>query len=85
MAKENSSALPHVNVYDWSPDHGKTTPTAALTKVGASDLAACSRPTTRSTRRRREGARYHDLDRASNMKKPSVITRTSTARVTRIM
>ena len=45
---------PHVNVGTIGHvDHGKTTLTAALTKVGAERSAASSRRTTRSTRRRK--------------------------------
>jgi elongation factor Tu len=56
MAKEKfERTKPHVNVGTIGHvDHGKTTLTAALTKVVRSVLAAASsRRTTRSTRRRK--------------------------------
>ena len=59
MAKEKfDRTKPHMNVGTIGHiDHGKTTLTAAITKVMADKRLASSRPTTTSTRRRSETQR----------------------------
>ena len=66
MAKEAFERnKPHVNVGTIGHvDHGKTTLTAAITKTLARMGWREEGLTTRSTRSRREGAWYHDLDGA---------------------
>ena len=62
---------PHVNVGTIGHvDHGKTTLTAALTKIGAERFGGEFRTTPRSTPRRKKGAWHHDLDRARRIRIP---------------
>ena len=76
---------PHVNVGTIGHvDHGKTTLTAAMTKVLSKKSAARRRPTTRSTRRRRSGrAGSRSPRRTWSTRRRSATTRTWTARATR--
>ena len=76
---------PHVNVGTIGHvDHGKTTLTAALTKVGAETVwrrVQGVRPDRHGAGR--EGARHHDLDGARGVRVAErATTRTSTARAT---
>ena len=78
---------PHVNIGTIGHiDHGKTTLTAAITKVlhdKYPDLNPASRRSTRSTRRPRSGsAASRSRSRTSSTRPRSVTTRTSTAPVT---
>jgi elongation factor Tu len=60
---------PHVNVGTIGHiDHGKTTLTAAITKVLSRRTAARPGPSTRSTTPRGEGARHHDRDVARRVR-----------------
>ena len=75
---------PHVNIGTIGHiDHGKTTLTAAITKVlhdKYPDLNAASRRSTRSTRRRRRSsAASRSRSRTSSTRPRSATTRTSTA------
>ena len=83
MAKEKFDRnKPHVNVGTIGHvDHGKTTLTAAITKVlRARRASRSSWPTTRSTRRRRSGsAASRSRPRTSSTRRRSATTRTSTA------
>ena len=74
---------PHANIGTMGHiDHGKTTLTAAITKVlsegGDSEFTA-SRT---STRRRRSGAASRSTSRTSSTRRRTVTTRTWTCRVT---
>ena len=86
MAKDKfERTKPHVNVGTIGHvDHGKTTLTAALTKIGAERFGGefkALRPDRRGAGR--EGARHHDLDRARGVRiRRTAITRTSIARAT---
>ena len=76
---------PHVNIGTIGHvDHGKTTLTAAITKVQATKGMAQVhgvRPDRQGAGR--EGARHHDLDGARRVRdRTSATTRTSTARAT---
>ena len=74
---------PHVNVGTIGHvDHGKTTLTAALTKVGAERFGGEFKAYDADRRGAgREGARHHDLDRPRRIRdRRTVTTRTSTAR-----
>ena len=78
---------PHVNIGTIGHiDHGKTTLTAAITKVlhdKYPDLNEASGRSTRSTRRRRSGsAASRSRSRTSSTRPRSATTRTSTAPVT---
>ena len=86
MAKEKFVRnKPHVNIGTIGHvDHGKTTLTAAITKVQASKgLAKFTRASTRSTRLpRRRRAASRSRPRTSSTRATSATTRTSTARAT---
>ena len=76
---------PHVNVGTIGHvDHGKTTLTAALTKVGAERFGGEFKAYDADRRGAgREGARHHDLDGARRVRdRRTATTRTSTARAT---
>ena len=85
MAKEKFERnKPHVNVGTIGHvDHGKTTLTAALTKVMAGSTAVSSRRTTRSIRRLKSAPAVSRLRRRTWSTPPMrVTTRTWTARAT---
>ena len=85
MSKEKfDRSKPHVNIGTIGHvDHGKTTLTAAITKVLAKTSAASSSPTTRSTRRRRSAsAASPSPPRTWSTRPRTATTRTWTARAT---
>ena len=86
MAKEKfERTKPHVNVGTIGHvDHGKTTLTAALTKVCAEAYGGESRDLIRSTMRRKSGSAASRLRRRTlSTKATRVTTRTLIARDTR--
>ena len=86
MAKQKFERnKPHLNIGTIGHiDHGKTTLTAAITKVLAEPgTGRTSTTSTRSTRRRRRAARHHDQLGARRVRdRRTATTRTSTARAT---
>jgi hypothetical protein len=69
--------------HDWSRDHGKTTLTAALTKVGAERFGGEFKAYDRSTRRRKKRrAASRSRRRTWNTRPRTATTRTWTARAT---
>jgi len=88
MAKEKFSRnKPHCNIGTIGHvDHGKTSLTAAITKILAETAGRPSPLTTRSTRRRKKRRAASPFRRpTSNMRPPSAITPTSIAPATPIM
>ena len=85
MAKEKfDRSLPHVNIGTIGHvDHGKTTLTAAITKVLALEARPSIRLTTPSTRRRRRrSAALRSTLRTLSITPRTVTMRTLTARAT---
>ena len=87
MAKQKfERSKPHVNVGTIGHiDHGKTTLTAAITKVLAEQGGEHGRARLRVDRQRSRGARSaasRSTPRTSSTRRRTATTRTSTARVT---